>query len=393
MTIVHYTNSLSAHQLPLDYELVKIVGAENFRYIYTNERLQGGAQEVACREDWVWKQSSVECGELVDEITKWLEKCDLLIVGGIRPIELMERRLAAGKATFYMSERWFKPIQLYFGHCEIRMPGWLRLFHPRYFMMARRFVALFRSPFYRFLPIGPWSAHDMRLLMRVMRLFSRGGCVDGVEFMKWGDFVKPSDNGHSDSAEHEDEIKVLWVGRLLKLKHVETIIRAVVWANQAMVEGEGEQRTFYSLTIVGDGPEKSYLQNLAATLSCSTPLHGSKTPFCPTHSPWLQFLPPVSLPDVRAVMRQHDLYIFSSNGFDGWGAVVPEALSEGMTVIGTYEAGASAALLPESNLFHSGDWRALAKLLINCSYKHTELPYDYTPEGGAKRLIKEYNEL
>ena len=34
-----------------------------------------------------------------------------------------------------------------------------------------------------------------------------------------------------------------------------------------------------------------------------------------------------------------------------------------MAVIGTYEAGASATILPESNLFHAGDWRRLKMLL------------------------------
>jgi hypothetical protein len=34
-----------------------------------------------------------------------------------------------------------------------------------------------------------------------------------------------------------------------------------------------------------------------------------------------------------------------------------------MRVIGTYEAGSSATILPESNLFHAGDWRRLKELL------------------------------
>jgi glycosyltransferase involved in cell wall biosynthesis len=62
-------------------------------------------------------------------------------------------------------------------------------------------------------------------------------------------------------------------------------------------------------------------------------------------------------------MREHDVYVLSSNGYEGWGAVVSEALEEGMAVIGTHEAGSSATILPESNLFHAGDWRRLKELL------------------------------
>jgi glycosyltransferase involved in cell wall biosynthesis len=62
-------------------------------------------------------------------------------------------------------------------------------------------------------------------------------------------------------------------------------------------------------------------------------------------------------------MRAHDVYVLSSNAYEGWGAVVSEALEEGMKVVGTYEAGASATILPESNLFHAGDWSWLKDLL------------------------------
>ena len=34
---------------------------------------------------------------------------------------------------------------------------------------------------------------------------------------------------------------------------------------------------------------------------------------------------------------------------------VEKALEEGMNVIGTYEAGASAAILPRERLYHAGD--------------------------------------
>ena len=64
-------------------------------------------------------------------------------------------------------------------------------------------------------------------------------------------------------------------------------------------------------------------------------------------------------------MREHDIYVLASNAYEGWGAVVSEALEEGMNVIGTYEAGASATILPNERLFHSGDCKALVAIIEN----------------------------
>lgn len=358
MTVSIYTNSVSAHQLPLAREIAKLVGPENFRYVYTNERLQGGAQEVAATDPWVTQ----------DEAS--LESCDILLVGGIRPIDLMERRLSAGKMTLYMSERWFKPIPFcrLFGH-DRYLPGWLRLLVPSYRRMARRFARLFDSPYYRFLPIGGWSLRDMKIVCRTMGVEIRESQV-----IPWGDFVEPSVYQSLERNLSNEKLRVLWVGRLLDLKRVDTVIRAV-----GSVVSDGELSTndhrlmtsMLSLDIYGAGPEEVRLKKMAAKYGNAITFH-----------------PPVAMAEVRAVMRRHDVYVFASNSFDGWGAVVPEALEEGMLVLGTYEAGASAALLPEENLFHCGDWKGLAKKLSDISkVKRVRLPEEFTPAGAAMRLL------
>jgi glycosyltransferase involved in cell wall biosynthesis len=134
-------------------------------------------------------------------------------------------------------------------------------------------------------------------------------------------------------------VKVLWVGRLLKLKRVDTIIKAV---------GECAKSKKITLDIYGLGAEEAKLKKLAVKYGDA-----------------IKFYPPVPISEVRKLMREHDVYVLSSNGYEGWGAVVSEALEEGMAVIGTYEAGSSATILPVSNLFHAGDWRGLKKLLQN----------------------------
>lgn len=72
-----------------------------------------------------------------------------------------------------------------------------------------------------------------------------------------------------------------------------------------------------------------------------------------------------------------------------WGAALNEALEEGMSAIGTYEAGASAAMLPKERLYHAGDVKALARLL-EAEYRGTLPPCsigEWTAKSAAKRLV------
>lgn len=357
MRFVLYTNALSEHQIPLAREIVKLVGTDNFRYIYTSKEGQK-LQESNATEDWI------ECLP-IEKTNEWLENADVMLVGGIRPISLCERRAASGRFTFYMSERWFKPSI-----------GMFRLLMPSYRRMAERFVRLLDVGGLVYLPIGIHAARDMarlcgllhgdlRCLFRAPELdFERkpGGrihsrdqgtgnreqdkkyCLDKMRM--WGYYVKPSsfDALPVQEASKKSEVRALWVGRLLNWKRVDTIVRAVgEHANLKRVDNSLPKIT---LDIYGSGPEEKRLKRMADK-------------YCDA----INFYPLVPIDAVRKLMREHDVYVLASNAYEGWGAVVSEALEEGMKVIGTFEAGSSATILPCDCLFHVGDWNALLKLL------------------------------
>ena len=352
MTFCLYTNSLSEHQLPLARELAERLGEANFRYYYV-----GACQKFQQGTDEAWS-ARFDPGNA--EQVRFLGHADVVLVGGLRPVALMEARLKAGKTTLYMSERWFKPILVYLGHFELRIPGWVRLLVPSYRRMAKQFASFFLDEHFRYLPIGPWAARDMERLL--LKFHSREVVGQQVaRFIPWGDFVAPSSESASPRPRTEDTTnrprRVLYIGRLLKLKHIETIIKAVRLAQK--------QRPM-ELTIVGEGPELAYLQRQ----SVNAPV---------------VFRPAVPLQEVRKIMREHDVMVFASNAFDGWGATVLEALTEGVPVLGTYETGASAAILPEANLFHCGDYRTLAEKLAG-DVSLTPIG-EWTAEAAAQTLI------
>ena len=359
MKFVFYANSASPHQFPLARALVGRLGDSEYRYIYTNaltdERRRLGWGDLNAK--WI-----VFKADEPDKCREWLDECDVLM-SNLRDLSLFELRAKAGRKTIYTSERWFKP----------RL-GVLRLLIPSYWKMARRIVSLLESSrnFFYF-PMGVHAARDMARLCGLMhgdvrcmfrapklefekkpggRIWIKDGadneryCLDKMRM--WGYYVEPSKGkGVWDAqppANHYPltTIKVLWVGRILDWKRVDTIVRAVGELSRA----SSNSNLQLQLDIYGTGPDEKRLKKLAAK-----------------YGDIIKFFSPVPIADVRKLMHEHDIYVLASNAYEGWGAVVSEALEEGMKVLGTYEAGSSATILPEANLFNSGDWRRLYRLL------------------------------
>ena len=154
MRIVFYLDCVSPHQVPLAREVVKRIGANCFRYVYRDavqeERAALGWQMTG-DADWF-----VHIGTHPDVAREWIESADVMLTG-FRDFELFERRAARGFATFYMSERWLKPIVV--SGCSL--PGRVRLLHPRFRRMVRAMKGCFRSGDFRYLPIGVHARKDM----------------------------------------------------------------------------------------------------------------------------------------------------------------------------------------------------------------------------------------
>lgn len=307
MKVALQTGTLSPHQLPLAREIVKRVGAENYRYIYT--------QAIdTVRKSFGWSDAANEpwCISIrAPEAREWIETCDVLIES-FRDCDLIERRAKKGLRTWYCNERWFKPLAL--GIVGVKswradLPGSLRMLVPSYRKMARRFVKLVNQyDCVGVLAIGPWSAAD----------FVRLG-VRPEKIVPWGYFVEKGSGGMlagrgGVGQRDETTFRVLWAGRDLPWKRAKDVEKAVTLANAF--------QPFRFTKLTGVRSEA-----------------------------------------VRQAMREHDVFVLASTAQEGWGAVVNEALEEGMSVLGTFEAGASAALLPKARLYHAGDVKALAELL------------------------------
>lgn len=368
MKFVFHTNSLSPHQLPLARKLVELFGQDNYRYVYTTpqtmERSALGWPEVS--ERWVVHEDSSSQG-----LGSELDGCDVLM-SSLREFARFEKRASNKLRSIYVSERWLKPIRcLGVGRFSFSLPGVFRLFVPSYFRMARRMVRLLQDDVgFSYFAIGVLAAEDIVRVSRVcgIRFFSPASwlqALGGLLFSPrikmertpggevwtlngilcrnirlWGYFVAPTTEERKSTSSPKDALKVLWAGRMIPLKRVDSLVEAVrIVAARSSPEA-------IRLTLVGAGSEESRLRRQAEGLE-------------------VEFIAPMDVRKIRAVMRQNDVFVFPSNAYEGWGAVVSEALEEGMQVFGSRDAGAALTLLPEGNLFDPGDARALATLLEN----------------------------
>lgn len=349
MKFIFRSSSVSPHQAPLALALSRHFEPGLLELLYTGKPADPfratGVFDTVRKFSRHWEGSAEDWREYDDAYA---------VLENHRDFAVLKRRAQNGKIVLHPSERWFKPERLKW--LGIYVPGFLKMLFPFALKRALAMLSLLRNKTFLYLPMGIHAAQDMARLCGLMhgdlrcifrppaleyenmpggRLWVKSGRPEtyGLHKMRlWGYFVAPS--SYREVRQLPSGIRrVLWVGRFLSWKRVDTIIKAVMASTKV------------ELNLYGAGPCEPELRSLAR--GCDR----------------IRFNGLIPLAEVRAEMRRNDIYVLSSNAWEGWGAVVNEALEERMMVLGTYEAGSSATILPRENLFHAGDWLALRKLL------------------------------
>lgn len=159
--------------------------------------------------------------------------------------------------------------------------------------------------------------------------------------------------------ENKQKNSLLWVARLIELKHPEHILEVV-----RRLKKDGY---CLSLNIVGSGPMEETLKRIAAENEIT-----EEVTFCGAVSP----------EEVRRYMERAEIFAFTSNREEGWGAVVNEAMNSGCAVVGSSAAGAVPFLICDGQnglSYPSGD--------VEMLYKKIRYLLDNTSE--RKRMGKE----
>jgi glycosyltransferase involved in cell wall biosynthesis len=171
----------------------------------------------------------------------------------------------------------------------------------------------------------------------------------------------------------------------LNWKRVDTLVKAAVRLLKDNVA--------IHVNVVGYGPEEKKLRRLAGRYLIADADRSEILP-------GIVFGKPVPIAQVRNLMRRADVVVLSSDGGEGWGAVVNEAMSEGCCVIGTREAGSSATMIEHGVnglLYRAGHTAALANLFTQCEeatrraagrQARRTVEMGWSPAHAAGRLVE-----
>lgn len=313
MKITFVSNYINHHQIPFCDAMRRLTEGQFF-FIQTEpmeqERVQMGWQPAELTYVKRYYEEPEVCKTLIMD-------SDVVIFGGCEDESYIEERLAAGKPVVRNSERLYKT-----GQWKAVSPRGLRKKyhdHTRYR----------KAPVY-LLCAGAYVPSDFHIV-----------CAYPNKMYCWGYFPETkyydieqllagkgyeclvAEGNISESQEAVTQKPyLLWAGRFIDWKHPELALEAARYLKEKGVD--------FHLDIIGGGPLEEQLKELVTGygLEQQVSLLGFKTPA-----------------QVREYMEKADVYLFTSDRQEGWGAVANEAMNSGCSVVMNHMIGAAPYLI------------------------------------------------
>lgn len=313
MKLVVYSAVLNHHQAGVADEFYELFGDDYCFVELTPCNDQKGAKTDYSKRPYLLKAwESVEAYNQAMSLAQTAEVC---VFAGYEALPYEKARLRKGLLSFDMSERLLKK-------------GWLNLLSPRIskMVMAYHLGGWRNKPVYK-LSCSAFTASDSRKL-----LMFKNRCY------KWGYFTAVGEKTDIESSLQDVSMSdlptpLMWCGRFLTWKHPELVVE--------MARNLKDEGYRFTLDIYGDDKNaaahdkiypKDKLQGLIDRydLGDIVKLHGN-------------------LPndDIIQQMKDHHIFIFTSDRNEGWGAVANEALSNGCTLVAADEIGSTPFLIKE----------------------------------------------
>lgn len=303
MKVTFYSNFLNHHQLPLCQALDRLTG-HGFTFVATTpvpaERLNMGYHDM--NKQYPFVLTTYDNAENARIAQVLALKSDVIITGSA-PEVYTRMRVEQGKLTFRYSERIYK--KGIWHAFSPRAMGGMYVNHRRYH----------NRPLYM-LCASAYTPYD----------FSLSGAYLGKTF-KWGYFpeVKQQDADALLARKRTNErVRLLWVGRMIEWKHPEMALKI---AERLRAHGYD-----FDMQLIGNGQMESQLkaQIQAAGLCQHVHMLGAMSPEA-----------------VRDHMEQADIFLFTSDFQEGWGAVLNESMNSACAVVASHAIGSVPFLLED----------------------------------------------
>jgi glycosyltransferase involved in cell wall biosynthesis len=137
---------------------------------------------------------------------------------------------------------------------------------------------------------------------------------------QWGYFpeVDELDIAGIISEKNQKQVQILWVGRMVGLKHPEKAI--------LIAEKLKKDKIDFHLRMIGDGPLLSKMKAMIERKGLTD---------------HVELLRNKSQQEVRSFMKEANIYLFTSDRKEGWGSVLTESMNYGCGVIASHAAGST----------------------------------------------------
>lgn len=290
------------------------------------------------RKAYPFEIKANESNELQKKAEQLAIESDVVIIGSA-PDSYIIPRLKRNKLTFKYSERPLKKGIHWNNLAHIICGMWLH--HGR-----------FQSKPLYMLAASAYTADD----------YARFGCYRGKCY-KWGYFPEakkydPDELMKGKLSAASDGLKrpcvsILWAGRLIGWKHPDASIR--------LAESLKEKGYSFKMTLIGTGEMEEQLHNMIRDKSLED---------C------VEMPGAMKASEVRSYMEKADIYLFTSDFNEGWGAVLNESMNSGCAVVASHAIGSVPFLIKDEEnglIYENGNQKQLeqqvCRLMEDAEYR------------------------
>ncbi len=309
MKIVFVSNFYNHHQSELAKNLFRLTDGE-YCFIETEpieeERTKMGWGEKVTPS---YVKQSYTSAENYNECQSLIDSADVVIYGSA-PESMIKNRLKAGKLTFKYSERMYKegfkwyeqPLRF----IKNNLRGWSKKNH--YLLCA--------------------SAYSYADYQKTFNFTDRA--------FKWGYFpaVKTYDDIEG-LINKKENASILWVARLIEWKHPDASILVAERLKKAGYK--------FKLNLIGNGVMEKQIAEMIKSkgLEDCVFMLGAMKP-----------------EEVRRHMEKSQIFLFTSDFNEGWGAVLNESMNSGCAVVASHAIGSVPYLIDDGKnglIYKNGD--------------------------------------